>query len=162
MKVTPGPGDFFRLERFPASLRSWIQYDVPQEYRYYDKEEDIGYWYIHSKHLISVIELAYKCSGHVDYSALDDYLQIEVAKAKEGWSVNKQKNTRGPQAASLHSMVLQDAYSTLHLLPSASIGIVTAVWRSLAKETHPDRGGDAELFRRYSEAFSKIKEEEGK
>jgi hypothetical protein len=161
MKVTLGPGDFFRLERFPASLRSWIQYDVPQEYRYYDKEEDIGYWYIHRKHLISVIELAYKCSGHVDYSALDDYLQLEVAKAKEGWSVNKQKNTRGPQAPS-HSMVLQDAYSALHLLPSASGSLVTAVWRCLAKETHPDCGGDAELFRKYSEAFSKIKEEEGK
>jgi hypothetical protein len=161
MRVTPGSGEFFRLEQFPASLRSWIQYDVPTEYRYYDAEEDIGHWYIHRKHLISVIELAYKRSGHVDYSALDDYLQIEVARAKEGWSVNKQNRTRGTQT-NTSPLILRDAYATLHLLPSASIGIVTAVWRSLAKDTHPDRGGDAELFRRYSEAFSKIKEEEKK
>ena len=160
MIVTPGPGDFFRLNRLPGSLRSWIQYDVPQEYRYYDKEEDIGHWYIHRKHLLSVIELAYKRSGHVDYSSLDDYIQIEVAKVKEGWRVNKQK-TRGTQSKS-SSLILRDAYATLHLLPSASPRIVSAVWRCLAKENHPDRGGDAELFRKYSEAYGEITKEEKK
>lgn len=157
MIVTPGPGDFFRLERFPASLKGWIQYDVPQEYRYYDKGENIGYWYIHRKHLISVIELAYKRSGHVDYSALDGYIQGEVARLKKGWNVNKQKNTRGSQANPSHSMVLQDAYSTLHILPSIPTSAISAVWHSLARTSHPDQGGDAETFRKYSDAYDLIK-----
>lgn len=162
MIVTPSSGDFFKLANLPVPASKWVKYDVPQEYRYYDKEEGLGHWYIHRKYLLGVIEIGYKSLGHVDYSSLDDYLQIEVAQAMDGWTVNQQKNSGKRLQAKPSSMVLRDAYSTLHLLPSASNSLVSAVWRCLAKENHPDRGGDAELFRRYSEAFSKIKEEEDK
>lgn len=160
MIVTSGPGDFFRLAHMPQFVREWVQYDVPQNYRFFDKEENAGYWCIHRKYLLSAIELGYKKLGHVDYSSLDDYIQMEVAQAKEEWKMNQHQSSKRPQAKPSHSMVLRDAYTTLHLLPSASSSIVSAVWRSLAKETHPDRGGDAELFRHYSEAYQLIKEEE--
>jgi hypothetical protein len=144
----------------PQFVREWVQYDVPQAYRFFDKEENAGYWCIHRKYLLSALELGYKKLGHVDYSALDDYIQIEVAQAKQGWKVNQHQNSKRPQAKPSHSMVLRDAYTTLHLLPSAPSSTVSAVWRSLARVSHPDQGGDAETFRRYSEAYSLIKEEE--
>jgi hypothetical protein len=101
-----------------------------------------------------VIELSYKATGHVDWSALPPYLQIEAAREKENWTVNK-KTTTQPLTP---SMILRDAYATLHLLPSAPDSAVSAVWRSLARVSHPDQGGDAEDFRRYSEAYDLIKE----
>ena len=74
--------------------------------------------------------------------------------------MNQQQNTRGKAIKPSHSMVLRDAYTTLHLLPSAPSSTVSAVWRSLARVSHPDQGGDPEAFRRYSEAYSLIKDEE--
>ena len=159
MRVTPSSGDFYRLEKIPASATKWIKYDLPTEYRYYDKkdDEDIGYWYVHRNYLINVIELAYKSSGHVDYSALQPYLQMEIATEKENWTVNRQttKNSQAPTP----SMVLRDAYTTLHILPSIPTSAVSAVWHSLAKISHPDQGGDAEAFRKYSDAYDLIKKE---
>jgi len=160
MTVVPGPGEFYRLISVPTKVRKWLRYDIPKEYRYYDKNEDhVGYWHVHSKYLLEVIELAYRTSGPVDYSSLDDYLQIDIAQAKTEWKMH-QKKTERPQAPSLFT--LRDSYATLHLLPSASASVVAAVWRCLAKEAHPDRGGDAELFRKYSEAYNKIMEEKKK
>jgi len=162
MTVVPGPGDFFRLINTPSTVRKWLRYDIPTEYRYYDKNEDhVGHWHVHSKYLLKVIELAYRTSGPVDYSSLDDYVQMDIARAKDGWKMYQKSKTERPQAIP-SSLTLKDSYATLHLLPSASAGVVAAVWRSLAKETHPDRGGDAELFRKYSEAYHKIMEEEKK
>ena len=160
MIVSPGPNDFYKLTRIPKDALEWLKYEVPSEYRYYDsKDGQRGHWYIHEKHLLSVIELAYKQLGHVDYSSLSDYIQAEIAKAAGNWQVNRQK-TSGVFSAP--SMSLVDAYSTLHLNSSASFGLVSSAWKYLARETHPDRGGNAELFRKYSEAFERIKKEESK
>jgi len=157
MIVTPGPGDFFRLNHIPSSAKKWIRYDIPNEYRYYDSEGDVGYWYVHKSHLLAVIELAYKSTGHVDWSALPPYLQIEAAREKENWKVNRSKSS---QTNIIPTTSLREAYATLYLLPSAPSSVVSSVWRSLAKSSHPDHGGDAELFRRYSEAYSLIKKED--
>jgi len=133
----------------------WLKYDVPQEYRYYDNEEEPGYWYIHKKHMLGAVELAYKQTGHVDYSALRDYLQMEIAEAKVNWTVNSQQRTK----TIVPSLTLHEAYQTLHLDSNAPDSIVSVVWRHLAYEEHPDRGGDAELFRKYSEAYQQIKKD---
>lgn len=153
MIVLPGPNSFYKLSRVPKLALNWLKYDIPNEYRFYEE----GHWYVHKKHLLSVIELAYKQRGDVDYSSLDDYLQQEIATAAKDWYV-KQKTTQVTPSA----MSLSDAYYTLHLNSSASYGLVSSVWKYLAKQTHPDRGGDAELFRKYNEAFERIKKEESK
>lgn len=153
MVIEHGSGDFFRLTGIPSNALSWLRYNVSSDYRYYED----SYWFVHSKHLFEIIELAYKQTGRVDYSGLDDYIQMDIANAKQGWNVNPQK-----PAVVKPTKDLTNAYSTLHLLPSASFCIVSAVWRCLAKENHPDRGGDAELFRKYSEAFEQIKKEKEK
>jgi len=152
MIVVPGPGDFFQLTQLPSPAKRWVRYDIPTEYRYYDSE--VGYWFVHKKHLMQVIELSYKATGHVDWSALPPYLQIEAAREKENWTVNK-KTATPPLTP---SMILRDAYTTLHLLPSAPDSVLSAVWRSLARVSDPDQGGDPEDFRRYSEAYDLIKE----
>jgi len=162
MTVVPGPSDFFRLINTPSAVRKWLRYDIPTEYRYYDQNEDhVGHWHVHSKYLLQVIELAYRTSGPVDYSSLDDYVQMDIARAKEGWTMH-QKSKADRLKINSSSPTLKDSYATLHLLPTASSSVVSAAWRCLAKETHPDRGGDAELFRKYSEAYRKIMEEEKK
>jgi len=51
-----------------------------------------------------------------------------------------------------------DDYAVLHLLPTAPMAIIEAVWRALARLHHPDVGGDEELFKRLSAAYRRIKE----
>lgn len=50
----------------------------------------------------------------------------------------------------------EDPWAVLHLRPSAPPAIIQAVWRTLAKELHPDRGGDAEEFKRVKAAYEKL------
>jgi hypothetical protein len=156
MIVFPSSGNFYQLVNLSDIVQRWIRYDIPSEFRYFapDENSGVGYWYVHEKYLLNVIELAYKQTGTVDYSCLPDYLQMEVAKEKEFWTVNKPKFT-----AITKSMALKDAYAQLYLLPHAPSVVVTSVWRSLARLSHPDQGGDPELFRKYSEAYDLIKKE---
>lgn len=48
-------------------------------------------------------------------------------------------------------------YRILYLTRGAPMPIVEAAWRTLAKEYHPDTGGDAESFKRIQEAYKQIK-----
>jgi len=48
-------------------------------------------------------------------------------------------------------------YGVLGLLPEAPLEVVEAAYRALAKKHHPDQGGDAEDFRRVTEAYQAIR-----
>ncbi len=50
----------------------------------------------------------------------------------------------------------EDPWAVLHLRPGAPPAIIQAVWRAMAKELHPDRGGDAEEFKRVKAAYEKL------
>lgn len=155
MVVFPASGDFFQLAGLPSEAKSWVRYDVPSEYRYYSADEAaMGYWYIHEKYLLGAIELAYKQLGAVDYSCLPGYLQMEIAKAKELWTVHTRRTSPVSKTTGV-----RESYAQLYLLPSAPLNVVHSVWRALAKTSHPDQGGDASLFRKYSEAYEAIKKE---
>ncbi len=45
-----------------------------------------------------------------------------------------------------------DPYAILHLQPTAPRSVVDAAYRALAKENHPDIGGDPAIMRRLTEA----------
>lgn len=49
-----------------------------------------------------------------------------------------------------------DPWAVLHLRPGAPRAIIDAVWKALAKELHPDRGGDEEQFKRVKSAYEKL------
>lgn len=50
----------------------------------------------------------------------------------------------------------EDPWAVLHLRRDAPPAIINAVWRVLAKELHPDCGGDPQQFIRVKAAYEKI------
>jgi len=116
MKITKAENGWYKVENPPSRVLDWLRYDVPGNYRYYEKR----CWYIHPKHVEEIKHLGSSevptptCSGPSDYEIL-------------------------------------------HLLPTAPDAIVDVVWRALAKEAHPDRGGDEETFKKLHAAYQRIK-----
>ena len=155
LRVTPEGDSFYKLEGLPSPAANWLKYDVPQEYRYYDFVDNQGYWYVHRDYVIGAVEVSYSHQGMVDYSSLPVDLQIEIARAKENWRVYSNNG----RSLTPKKDTLETSYSALHLLPSAPMSVVQAVWHALAKEAHPDKGGDPELFKRYSEAYHAIRKD---
>jgi|SRR5690554_1440705 len=50
----------------------------------------------------------------------------------------------------------EDPWALLHLRPGAPQAIIKAVWRELAKELHPDKGGDPQQFIKVKAAYDKL------
>lgn len=53
-------------------------------------------------------------------------------------------------------------YQTLKLSENATPAEIKSAWRTLAKESHPDSGGDAEMFNAYKDAYDVLKNPEQK
>jgi hypothetical protein len=68
-----------------------------------------------------------------------------VNKQDDGSSCHK-----SPENAAMDGC---NARSTLGVTPDASIAQIKAAYRALAKDTHPDRGGDAATFDRLTRAY---------
>lgn len=47
-----------------------------------------------------------------------------------------------------------DLYARLQVAPHASAAVIDAAWRRLARDAHPDHGGDPELFKWYEQAYA--------
>ena len=52
---------------------------------------------------------------------------------------------------------LAQAFTTLHLLPTAPLGVAEAVFKTWARHFHPDVGGDPALFRAANDAIQTIR-----
>lgn len=50
-------------------------------------------------------------------------------------------------------MTAEEAFKRLDLRPGASPGTVHTMYKRLAQDVHPDRGGDATAFHRLREAY---------
>jgi hypothetical protein len=55
-----------------------------------------------------------------------------------------------------------DLYATLGLSKGATTAEIKAAYRKKAKESHPDKGGDPEVFTQLSIAYSTLKDEESR
>lgn len=53
----------------------------------------------------------------------------------------------------------RDPYVVLQVRPDASIEIVEASYKALAKRHHPDKGGDAKMFKEIQDAYDRVKKE---
>lgn len=82
------------------------------------------------------------------------------------WYVHKDYLDGIVQLAEKHQKVdrvnisLEQAYSVLYLTTQAPMTIVSTVWKALAKEHHPDRGGDPEEFKKITQAYELIQDHE--
>ena len=151
MKVTSLERKFYLLTSVPSAVSSWLKSLVPDIYRYYDADH-YG-WCVHENYLMDAIQVAYTNTGVLDYTALSDQWQVSIAREKVNWTYAPSKKAKAVATASLNSY-----YSVLYLTPNAPEYMVDAAWKALAKEHHPDRGGDPEVFKQIQAAYMKLKD----
>jgi hypothetical protein len=63
---------------------------------------------------------------------------------------------RAPRAPGARPTTPQSAWTTLRLAPGASLAEVRKAFRQLARETHPDHGGNADDFRAVQQAYERL------
>lgn len=127
MKIESYDGVFYKLKATPPKVVDWLKYFVPAEYKYMEVQGPLLYWYIHTKYVSSLVQFVEKCLPEEEITRVEN-LSDRL-----------------------------EAFSTLYLIPSAPRAIIDAVWKQLAKMYHPDRGGDAELFRKYKDAYNIVR-----
>lgn len=136
----------FRYNRRFQALLSAIK---PASYRSYDKV--LKKWSVHWSKIPMVVAWGRRHFSHVDYSALPDHLQIQIAQMKEA-----------QQFSSALRQALNTPYEELFLIPGAPLEVVKAAYKVMATKTHPDHpGGTAEAFRAVQEAYEAILDELG-
>ncbi len=67
----------------------------------------------------------------------------------------RQSSYRAPNAVPSH---VQDAFTALHLLPTAPEHVASACYRAMAKVIHPDAGGDITQMKRVNNAYDAVRE----
>lgn len=143
--------DFYKVKGVIKPILSYIKFTIDMKYRYF---KDLS-WHVHRSFIVALTQLGYSHLGHVDYSHLDDDLKSEIEMEKNHWYKGKPKE--GSLVSSAAQARLTSAYATLYLTPDAPEYVVKAVWKALAKETHPDVGGRPEEFKKYQKAYNIIK-----
>jgi hypothetical protein len=149
MRIRPESGGFYRLGGVNSVVVNYLRYSVKSTHRYYDD----GVWFVHADFLLPVVQLGYGQFGYVDYSELSLDTQMRIAQEKEHWTMGG-----GARAPLVRGPSLEESYAALYLIPGAPKAVVVAVWKALAKSSHPDKGGDEAEFKRYSEAYTRIVE----
>ena len=54
---------------------------------------------------------------------------------------------------------MRDPYEVLGVRPDASLTVIDATYRALAKERHPDQGGSVEQMKELNDAYERVKSE---
>src|SRR5262249_13576535 len=96
-----------------------------------------------------------KCWLISDRAALEDWLDYaRVCGARVVWdgAASGAKQQPPPPRRS-GKMVPADAFTALHLLPTAPPEVVKASYKALALIHHPDRGGDLEQMKIINQAY---------
>lgn len=151
MRVVERESGFCEVYNAPRSVEQYLKLSVAQPMRYFEEEPE-PHWCVYKDHIVGAVHLGYITLGHVDYSGLSEPLQVTIAQEKPHWTVREQKK---PVPKKREEPT--NDFRTLFLTPDAPDFIIDAVWKALARKHHPDTGGDAEAFRRYNEAYKKIK-----
>lgn len=92
-----------------------------------------------------------------------EYLRRDVPQAYrqfdgelKRWYVHDKHAESVKQMMYSHGVVEDDPWAVLHLRPGAPKAIIQAAWRALAKELHPDHGGDEKQFMKVKAAYDKL------
>lgn len=137
--------NFYRVRGLRKYSSKYIS-SIKDKHKYLED----GIWHVHVSQCVCLSQYGYNETGHVDYSQLPDWVQMLIAKEKEGWR-------RGTTAPIQNSIDNATAYATLYLTSNAPAEVVSAAYKALAKKHHPDKGGDPEAFKRITEAYEKLK-----
>ncbi len=136
---------------------NWVKTHIPPRDRFYQEES----WLIRTDHLFPFIRMALLHKSVVDLTELPNEVQLLVEESRRSWAVEDAHYQR-TNAPAIEDSTLPEAYRTLYLQPDAPADIVDLVWRHLAKTHHPDKGGDASLFVRYSDAYRILRSQSDK
>ena len=148
---------WFEASGVTGKCLSFITQQIPAKERYYIQPKNK--WIIRDSHLLTVARLGFLQDGYLHYEDLPMKIQTILQQVRETWDKEDAKYTNAFRPAPPSQSVSNvSAYATLHLQPDTPFDIVEAVWRHLARVHHPDKGGDAESFMRYHEAYKLIKE----
>lgn len=144
MRVEEADSNFYVIKRPPKKVLDFLKHMVPSRLRFLDQ----GLWYVHRAYLIQVLQVGYKYT-EVDYLSLEKDLKDQIDELSQSWT----KNTKRAQPSAGRELHLR----ALHLRSDAPQYVIDAVWKAVARHTHPDKGGDPELFKAYSEAYNNLK-----
>ncbi len=88
----------------------------------------------------------------------DDTLNIVTGRRLPWWGKFLLNNIRPRLLGNIvqDTQVADDPYRVLGLHSGASMRVVKAAYRTLAMESHPDRHGDPEQFKKVQKAYEKI------
>ena len=122
-----------------------LKYDVPAHARQWHKDKRL--WSVSIFYRRPVVKLLIKHFG--EYETIDP--------ADMGLSSQRQRQEQS--APPPRKPTLFDSYAALYLVPNTPIEIVTVMYRYLAKQHHPDRGGDTATMQRINAAYEAIKKD---
>jgi hypothetical protein len=117
--------------------------DIKRGYGVWEK------WYVLEKPTPKVIDYVRRMIP-VDYRTFDGATQHWYVHEKYVEAIHKLLSHGAV------SVTPDDPWALLYLRPGAPQAIIKAVWREMAKELHPDRGGDEEKFKKVKAAYEKL------
>ena len=112
---------------------------VPVHYR---KKVPGGIFSVHKDYVIQLLEVGYRLFKDVDLTSLPE----DVKHKCESFVSIEESNAP------------KSSFSVLFLTEDVPRFLLDAVFRILAKQCHPDVGGDPEKFKLYREAYNECKE----
>jgi hypothetical protein len=107
----------------------------------------------HHTKILEVAERLVLSGCEVDFSGIPQYLVAGLTKQLQDWETRRKLSTDRVPVLDLPTQ-----YETLHLQDGAPPSVVKAAYRALAKEHHPDRGGDHATMTRLSLAYKAIQD----
>ena len=121
----------------------WLLGQKP-EHRFFED----GSWYVHYSLCFNLAKLHTETTGTVDYSELCDSLKERISLDHQNWK---------KAAVVKPTLDKVSAARTLYVSSDAPEIVVKAAYRALAKQHHPDSGGDPETFKQITEAYERLK-----
>lgn len=142
-----------RKEGLPLNVRAWV---TPRARGDGWSQTDEIFIFHHTK-AKALAEIICVEGYELDYYALPPYLVASITKALPIWEAEKETRARRVLPPPL-PLDMSSHYEALWLMPDAPRAVVTAAYRALAKEHHPDHGGKTEDMVRISSAYKAIKD----
>lgn len=141
MRVTHYRNDFYAFYHTPDSVAAYIRRSIPNVRRHFSSEPE-PCWVVHRDYVASAIKLAEAAKVHTTCEFSDVIPDLEITQ----------------YVTKVFTLSVDEAYRTLHLLPTAPPVMIAGAWKILAKYYHPDSStGDTATFLKIKQAHEVLK-----